>query len=162
MFKFNLQPGERLLQTHRQAEIILAKPLLIILTLIYAPWAFLIKYELQTRFNRLLLFWTIAVFFYAVYKYILWLLNVYIFTDKRLIAVRYKSLIHKVVLETPMERIHNISAETKGFFRSLFSIGDVIVQVASLVQPLVLKNLKYPEKVKDFLWENNAANKVGG
>ena len=113
---------------------------------------FLIKYELQTRFNRILLFWTALIIIYVLYKYVLWLINVYIITDKRLIAINYKSLVHKIVLETPIERIHNISAETKGFVKSMLKIGDVIVQVASLTQPMILKNLKHPEEVKDFLW----------
>ncbi len=159
MFSNNLHPGEIILQKRRQAEIVLVKPALIVLALIYIPWTFLIQYELHIRFNKILLFWTISVALYAINKYMIWFLNQYIFTNQRLIAIHYKSLIHKVILETPMERIHNISAETKGFLKSLFKIGDVIVQVASLVQPLVLKNLKNPENVKDFLWKNNLIKK---
>ncbi len=128
---------------------------LVVLIFIYAPWAFFIKYELHTRFQRILLIWTAFIIFYAVYQYLLWLINVYIITDKRLIAVNYQSLIHKIVLETPIDRIHNISAETKGLTRSLLKIGDVIVQVASLTQPMVLHNLKHPEEIKDFLWKTH-------
>lgn len=152
MFKFNLQPNERLLKIHRQAEIVLIKPVLAVFILIYAPWAFLIKYDLHVRFNRILLFWTAVVIIYALYKYVLWLTNVYIITDRRLIAVNYKSLVHKIVLETPIDRIHNISSETKGLIKSMLKIGDVIIQVASLTQPMILKNLKHPEEIKDFLW----------
>ncbi|MEK7617744.1 MAG: PH domain-containing protein [Patescibacteria group bacterium] len=155
MFKFNLQTDEKLLKIERQAEIILVKPVLIVFILIYAPWAFLIKYELHARFSRLLITWTFLVILYAVYKFILWLINVYLITNKRLIAVIYKSLINKTVLETPIERIHNISAQTKGLAHSLLKIGDVTVQVASLTQPMVLKNLKNPEDIKDFLWKTH-------
>src|SRR3989338_6756873 len=155
MFKFNLQPGEKLLKIERQAEIVLAKPVLIVFILIYVPWAFLIKYELHTRFSRFLILWTALVTLYAIYKYVLWLANVYLITDKRLIAVIYKSLINKIVLETPIDRIHNISAQTRGLAHSLLKIGDVTVQVASLTQPMILKNLKKPEDIKDFLWKTH-------
>jgi len=155
VFKFNLQPGEKLLKIERQAEIVLAKPVLIVFILIYVPWAFLIKYELHIRFSRALIIWTFLVIFYAIYKYILWLANVYLITDKRLIAVIYKSLVNKIVLETPIDRIHNISAHTHGLAHSLLKIGDVTVQVASLTQPMILKNLKKPEEVKDFLWKTH-------
>lgn len=133
----------------------MAKPVLLVFVFIYAPWAFILKYDLLFRLNRLLLTWTFLVITYAIYKYVLWLINVYLITDKRLIAVIYKSLINKVVLETPIERIHNISAQTKGLAHSLLKIGDVTVQVASLTQPMVLKNLKKPEEVKDFLWKTH-------
>ena len=99
MFNFTLQPGEKLLKIQRQAEIVLVKPVLAVFILIYGPWTFLIKYELQTRFNRILLFWTALIIIYVLYKYVLWLINVYIITDKRLIAINYKSLVHKIVLE---------------------------------------------------------------
>lgn len=152
MFKFYLQPNEKLLAIHRQAEIVLIKLVLTVFALIYIPWSFLIKYELHIRFRRLLLVWTAGIVLYALYKYLLWLINVYVITNKRLIAINYKSLIHKIVQETPIDRIHNISSETQGFFKSLLKIGDVIVQVTSLTQPMVLRNLKKPEAVKDFLW----------
>ena len=166
MFKFNLQTGEKIAQMHRQAEIILVKPVITVFIAIFVPWWFLIKYELHIKFERVLLLWTIIVLIYAVNKYVLWLINVYIITNKRLIAVNYKSLVHKQVLETPFERIHNISYETKGFWRSLLQVGSVIVQIASLQRPLVLKNLKHPDQFKDTLWnrhmQNGQGNQSGG
>ena len=152
MFKFILQPDEQLLKITRQADAVLIKPTVLVLIFIYTPWAFLIKYELYFRFSKALIFWTLIVLFWAIHKYLLWLINVYIITNKRLISVSYKSLVHKLIQETPLDRIHNISSETHGLIRSLFKIGNVIVQIASLTQPLVLINLKYPEKIKDFLW----------
>jgi len=155
MFNFSLQPGEKLLKIQRQAEFVLIKPVLVVFALIYIPWTFLIKYELHIRFRRVLLFWTFLIIAYAIYKYILWLINVYIITDRRLVAINYKSLTHKQINETPIDRIHNISSETKGFVKSLLKIGNVIVQVASLIKPMVLRNLKHPEEIKDFLWSIN-------
>ena len=153
MFKFNLQPGENVLITYRQAEIVLVKPVLMVFVLIYAPWAFLIKYGLLQQSSRILMLWTALIILYALYRYLLWLINAYIITDKRLISVHYLSLVHKVVLETPLDRIQNISFETKGLWRSILKVGNVVVQVASLNQPMVLKNLKNPDAVKDFLWK---------
>ncbi|MBI3231560.1 MAG: PH domain-containing protein [Candidatus Doudnabacteria bacterium] len=156
MFKFSLPASERLLKTVRQSEIVLMKPSLIVLGSVYLPWAFLIKYGLHVRFRRLLFLWTMMIFVFAAYKYVLWLINVYIITDKRLISINYKSIIHKIVLETPIDRIQNISSETKGLVKSVLKIGSVVVQVASLSQPIVLKNLKHPEEVKDFLWKTHS------
>jgi hypothetical protein len=56
-------------------------------------------------------------------------------------------------VETPLERILNVSYQIKGFWPSLFRFGVVEVQAAGLADPLSLKNISQPEKVKDFLWK---------
>lgn len=152
MFKFNLHPNEKLENIYRQSEVVLIKPVLIIFILIYVPWAFLIKYELDFQFRRLLLFWTFVVLAYGINKYLLWLLNCYLITSQRVVVIIYHQIFKKQVIESPIERILNISFQTKGFFSSLLRYGDVEVQIVGLVEPLVFKNVKNPERVKDILW----------
>jgi membrane protein YdbS with pleckstrin-like domain len=153
MFKFDLLENEKVLNIYRQTEAVLFKPVLIIFVMIYFPWYFLIKYELVGNVDRLLLFWTFLVLLYGIHKYFVWLLNAYIVTDKRLINVAHKSLFNKKVVETPLERILNVSFQIKGFWQSLFRFGTVEVQAAGLAAPLILKNVSQPDKVKDFLWK---------
>ena len=162
MFKFDLQENEKLVDIYRQTEVVLFKPVLIIFILIYFPWYFLLEYELAASFSRLLLFWTILVLFYGAYKYLMWLLNSYVITDRRLIAVSYGHVFSKTVTEVPLKHIQNISFSTKGFWQSLFGFGSVSVIAAGLPEPVILTNLKDPAKVKDFLWkihgQSTAAN----
>jgi len=153
MFKFGLLENEKVINIYRQTEAVLFKPVLIIFALIYFPWYFLIKYELASSYERLLLFWTFLVFLYGLNAYLIWLINAYIVTDKRLINVSYKNLLNKKVVETPLERILNVSFQIKGFWQSLFRFGTVEVQAAGLVDPLTLKNVSQPDKLKDFLWK---------
>jgi membrane protein YdbS with pleckstrin-like domain len=153
MFKFDLLENEKVINIYRQTEAVLFKPVLIIFVLIYFPWYFLIKYELVSNYDRLLLFWTFLVLIYGIHTYMVWLLNAYIVTDKRLINVAHKNLFNKKVVETPLERILNVSFQIKGFWQSLFSFGTVEVQAAGLSDPLTLKNVSQPDKLKDFLWK---------
>lgn len=153
MFKFDLQEGENVINVYRQTEAVLFKPVLVIFALIYFPWYFLIKYELVSTYDRLLLFWTFLVLIYGVHKYFVWLLNAYIVTNKRLIKIEHKNVFNKKVLETPLERILNVSYQVKGFWPVLFKFGTVEVQAAGLTDPLSLKKVSQPEKVKDFLWK---------
>lgn len=159
MFNFQLQENEKLVRVYRQTETVLFKPVLWLFALIYFPWYFLLKYDLAQNFIRLLLFWTLLVMLYEVNKYLLWRLNVYLVTNNRLIQVAYQSLLNKKVLESPLDRILNVSFSSKGFWQSLFKFGAVEVQVAGLPEPIVLKNLKDPGEVKDFLWK--AHNQFG-
>src|SRR6185503_14817907 len=124
----DLLENEKVSNIYRQSEATLSKPVIIVLVLIYLPWFFLLKYELVQSYLRLLLFWTILVLLYAVNKYFLWLLNVYLLTNKRLVIVEYKGLFSKKVLESPLNKILNVGFKTEGFWQTLFAFGSVDVQ----------------------------------
>lgn len=153
MFSISLKDNEKLIKIYRQTELVLVRPVLEIFALIYIPWTFLIKYDLHIKYRKILLVWTIAIALYAIYRYILWLLNSYVFTNQRLINATYHNIFHKQVIETPLERILNISYQTKGVFQSLFNYGDVVVQIVGLTEALVLKNVRKPSDLKDFIWQ---------
>lgn len=153
MFRFELLENEKLIVMYRQTEWVLAKSVLLVFLLIYLPWFFLIKYELARDFRRLLLAWTIMVSLYAVHKYLLWLLNVYILTNKRLVSVHYVTLVSKRISESPLDMIVNISLNTKGLASSLLNFGDLQMQVANSTEPFIMKNVSKPSKIKDFLWK---------
>ena len=160
MFKFDLLEGEQVDQIYRQTEAVLFKPVLVVFILIYFPWYFLLTYDLASDYSRFLLLWTIIIFLYAAYKYILWLLNVYLLTNRRLICVSYFRLMDKKVLETPLGKILNVSFYTKGFWQTLFKFGTVEVVVPGLRDPMVLKNISHPSKLKDVLWRAHALDAV--
>lgn len=138
---------------YRQTETVLFKPAIILLVCIYIPWYFLLKYELAATYISWLIIWTVLLFLYGLNQYLVWLLNVYIVSDKRIISINYKTLLNKTVLESPLDRILNVSFSVKGFWQALFQYGSVEVQAAGLSQPIILKNVSEPSKVKDFLWQ---------
>lgn len=155
MFKLDLIDQERVLNIYRQTEAVLFKPVFIIFIAIYLPWYFLLKYELANKYSKLVLFWTILIVIYGVYKYLIWLLNVYIITDKRIISVNYQSLWNKKVLESPYENILHISFETNGLWSTLTKNGNVLIQIKGLVEPIIFKNVANASKIKDLLWEKH-------
>ena len=154
MFKFNLREKEKVIRLYRQTEVVLFKPTLAVFVLIYAPWYFLLQYDLASDYRRLLVFWTLLVLLYALHKFSLWLVNAYILTNQRLVIVYYKNLLDKKVWETPLHQILNVSFSVKGFWQSLFKFGTVEVRVRGLpTEPLILKNVLHPAEAKDFIWK---------
>jgi hypothetical protein len=131
----------------------LLKPVCVVFLLIYTPWYFLIKYELAFDYRRQLLIWTVLVLFYAVYKYLLWLLNLYLITDRRLVRVSYENLFKKRITESPLNRLTNISVFTSGVFSSVLGHGNVEVKIADSSGTLILENIRQPIGIKDFLWK---------
>lgn len=148
-----LHENEAQLKVYRETELVLIKPAILILALIFIPWFFLIQYGLDVQFRRILFVWTLGVSLYAAKVYFLWHLKQYIITNKRLIHVSHYGLFKKRVVETPLERVLNVSFRTTGILSSVFSFGDVEVQVVGLLEPITLNNISNPGKIKDYLWE---------
>src|SRR5258708_2239265 len=132
MFKYNLAEGEQLLKMYRQTEMVLAKTVLLVFLLIYLPWYFLIKYEIYYEYKTLLLIWTLLVCLYFTHKFLLWLVNVYLITNKRLVIEEYKNLLHKKISEIPLDRITNIISITKEIFPPFFPFRNLEVQLLHL------------------------------
>ncbi len=151
--KVAFHSDEKHLNTYHASEIVLAKPVLIILAALYIPWFFALKYDIALQYKTWFILWTFIVLGYGVRSYLIWSLNRYVFTSKRLIRLLHQGLFRRVVMETPLERILNISFKTTGFWSSLFKFGDVEVQVVGLIEPIILKNIKHPQQVKDYLWQ---------
>lgn len=152
MFSVQIQPDERLVVIHRQTEWVLAKTVLFIFLAVYIPSFLVIKNNLTQEFGKVLIFWIVLVFLYGLNKYLLWLLNSYVITDKRLLIVDYKSLFKKTVSDCDLGRITNLRFSTTGIFSSLLNFGNLEVTLSGLSEPFVLKNLRKPENLKTFLW----------
>ena len=157
MFKFELLENEKIQNIYRQTESVLFRPVLVVFGLIYFPWFILLKYEIAANHLRLLLFWTLLVLIYALRKFLLWLLNVYLLTNQRLVCVNYYGLFDKKVLESPLDKILNVSFSVSGLWQSLFQFGEVEVRVAGLSDALRLKNIAHPSRVKDLLWKAHSS-----
>ncbi len=152
MFTLQLRENEKILRMYRQADLTLAKPVLVIFAALYIPWGLLLKYDLVAQFGWWLFGWTVIVLLYGVHEYLLWLLHVTLVTNQRLIFVRYPSLLHKKVAEAPLDRITQLSIEVKGLFNNLLSYGDITVVLAGSHQTLALTTIAEPNKVHDYLW----------
>lgn len=152
MHPYEVAGTERVFHVYRQSKVILIKPILVSLFLITVPWYFFITRAI-TEFRVYLLIWTLIIIAYAVRESVLWRINRYVVTSKRLIRIEHMELFHKVVIETPLDRILNISFKTTGLVSVLFRFGDVEVQVVGLIEPIILRNIHSPAKIKDYLWK---------
>ena len=156
MFKHKLHEDEELLEIYRKHEMTLIPKIFQIFILVFIPWYLGLKYKYifsTATHAKIFIGWFILVGIYAVHVFLVWTMNVYIVTSKRLIHISHSNLFNKTVNETPLDRILNIGFKTRGFFSTLFHYGDVLVQVVGLDQPLILEKIPNPENVKDFIWK---------
>jgi hypothetical protein len=152
MYERLLRDNEEVLEIYRSHEITLAWPVFKTFFLLFMPWFFAIEYGVAGEYESIFVIYTAIVCLYLAWKFVIWYLNVYIITTSRLIEIQRSGVFSKEVLETPLERILNVSFRTTGFVSTLFGYGDVLVQVVGLEQPIDIEDVPTPHAVKDFLW----------
>jgi hypothetical protein len=151
--KIALKDTERIMQIYRQSPFVLIHPILISSAIALLMSYLLIRFE-ATGFLQffLLTIITLALLF-LIKVIIIWKLNYYVVTSQRLLQYGQKGLFDQTVVETPHERILNVSYKTEGIISRLVGFGDVVVQIVGLMEPIILKNISQPLEIKDYLWE---------
>lgn len=84
---------------------------------------------------------------------LLWLFNVGIVTDQRVLDVDYFNIIQKSVNATTLEEVSDVGAKTNGFIRSLFNYGDVLVQTAGPASDIDFRAVPQPAEVVSIINE---------
>ena len=74
-------------------------------------------------------------------------LDLWIVTNERIVAMEQKGLFHRVVSELRLNRIQDVSSETKGFFPTIFKYGTVHIQTASEEDKFYFSEVPRPEMV---------------
>lgn len=144
---------EKIQKNYRQTKVLLVGHFLFSAILLYLPLNFLSKYNLSENLGRLPLLWSILVALYFLNYALLWWVNFVLVTNKRLLIIRYHSLLHKQVTDVPKDKIVNISYEKRGLWPALFNYGNVIVQQQNLGQGFVLSHLADPAGKKEEISE---------
>ena len=151
MFEFNLKDEETFVALFRQTETVLILPVITILCGIYAPFAYLLQYDLVSEYKTILLIWTTALFIYGIIKFLLWRLNVFVITNIRILKISYRSIFKKEVSEAALSQIISITYAHTGILSTLFSYGVLEILIAGLIEPLRFKNLRQPGNVKEII-----------
>lgn len=156
MFSHQIHEDENLLQVYRKHELTLVPKIFQIFFLTFIPWYFGLKYNFvfsSKAHTQLYMIWTLVIAIYAAHTFVIWTVNVYMITSKRLLHIAHTGLFKKLVTETPLDRVLNVSFRTTGILSTLFRYGDVLIQIVGLDHPLVLKDVPNPSQVKDFIWK---------
>ena len=151
--KVVLHPEEEVLASYHQTFFVLHKPITLTLAAIIIPIIPLVRYGLFNQYRGLVVLWSIVFIGYFLKEFLIWHLNTYVITSQRLMKISHEGLFKRLVMETPLDRILNVSYKTTGIASSLIGYGDVEVQVVGLVEPINLKSINEPSEIKDYLWK---------
>lgn len=158
MHRFRLLEGEHHKNTYRESMLFLFEPLIVVLLAVFLPLYFLWQYELLSQFGSVIIFVAVIGIGWFLRDAMIWYRNSYVLTNQRLIIFDHEGLLKHAVIETPLERILNVSFRTTGVLSALFDFGDVEVQVVGVVEPVILKHVPNPAEIKDYLWDLHKRN----
>ena len=148
----NLEENEEVIEIIRRYYLTLAFPLFIYFVVILVDFFFL-TWLLRRGTWGLVVFSVIFIFFVllAVRSWVIWSLNVFVVTSKRLIDIDQKGFFERVVSECTYEKIQDVSYKIKGVFQTLLHFGNIQIQTAGNQANLEINCIKDPHKVQELI-----------
>ena len=141
--------GESIILMQRRAPIVLILP--IIKTILFGVFPFLvvIKFLSNTLFVPIFLFcWIIIGATYLFFEVYNWYRDLYVLTNERIIDIDQKSFFHRVVSETTLDKVQDVTYEVKGVFATLFDFGTVFVQTGGAKGTIAWEDVMKPGSVQ--------------
>ena len=71
--------------------------------------------------------------YYSLFIYVSWLnyeLDLFIFTNNRVVCIEQKSFLNRAVWETTLDKIQEVGMETKGLLANIFDYGTLSIMTA--------------------------------
>ncbi len=76
-------------------------------------------------------------------------LDAWIITNKRIIDIEQHGFFRRQVSSFPLDRIQDVTYEVRGIIAMWLHFGDVRIQTASITSDLVLRQVPFPDLVKE-------------
>lgn len=101
----------------------------------------------------------LGVVFFMIWSYMLlyiitmYLLDVWIVTDHRIIDSEQQELFNHTVAELGLHSIQDISVQIAGVIPTFLDFGSLEVQTAAAMEKFFFKQIPHPEKVKDIIMD---------
>lgn len=78
-------------------------------------------------------------------------LDAWIITNKRIIDIEQKGFFNRQVSSFPLTRIQDVTYDTVGIIAMWLHFGNVRLQTASISSDLVMKQVPFPEEIKELV-----------
>lgn len=148
---------EKVVLLLRKHPIVNLRWVLIALLMIFAPLTlgyFPIVDFLPPNFRfASIVGWYLITFAFVFESFLSWFFDVNIVTDERIVDIDFHNLIYKVVAETDIDKIQDITFKVGSVVRTIFDYGDVYIQTASGFQNFEFLSVPHPSRVVKILQE---------
>ena len=135
------------IRKHWAALVARISKAIILIMIIVVVYEKLIEFEYGFK---IALVWIIASILYGVYGIIVWYLDCYIITSKRIIDIDQKSMFRRTVAEVEIENIQEAIYEINGPLEAFLNYGTVKIKMASSGM-ISMEQIPNPAGVKDLI-----------
>lgn len=98
-------------------------------------------------------FLTIFILSYAWLNILIYIFNVGILTNQKVMDIDFSAVVYKEVTEARLDKIEDVTSKAAGYFESLFNYGDVFVQTAGTDANIEFQKVPRPSEVVSFINE---------
>jgi len=147
--------GEKLVFLLRKHPITNIKWGIIALLMLIAP--IVLNYSSFLNFIpenfRLIIFaaWYLVTIAFILENFLMWLFNVDIVTNQRIIDVDFYNLIYKHVSSCSIDKIQDVSYTMAGVVRTIFNYGNVLVETAGEIPQIDFASIPHPDQAVKIL-----------
>jgi len=158
-FSFDTKrPDEKVLGILYRYWIVLVLQLSAFFILLLLPFAvkiafsrYIYEFGLNDLYNLVaavyLLIWWLGLF----YNVTMYLLDIWIITDHRIIDNRQYGFFNHFVSELSLPKIQDISIEIRGVLPTFLDFGDIEIQTAGTELKFIFKQIHHPDKIKETI-----------
>lgn len=150
-FNYELESGEKLIALVRKHWAILMLPIakvIISLAVIILLRGKIIEFQYG---REVVLLWIISSIFYGVHQIIVWYMDCFIITDRRIIDIDQKSFFKRVVAEVGIDNIQEAVYEISGPLEAILNFGTVKIKTASSGSMIGMEQIPNPARVKNLI-----------
>lgn len=97
------------------------------------------------------LMWLLATVLYGFERFLDWYYSVFIVTNERILDIDFENLMYRRITYGNLNHIEEPVSSARGFAKTMFQYGDVLVQTAGEVSTLEAVGIPYPSKVVDII-----------
>lgn len=153
-----LKEGESVLRVVRRYGLTYVFHLLLALTLICAPFFFMIPlFSLRTWGLAAFLISVLVGLIFAARLYKEWYWNAFVITTRRVIDIDQIGFFKRTVSEAPYERVQDVSFTVEGVLGTMLKYGAIVIQTAGAQVNLELVHVHRPQEVHHLITETAAA-----
>lgn len=140
---------EAVIKRHPISLLVLGYEILLWLLL---PWVvFVFTPGFTAPFAATFLATMVIALWYSFIAYYMWVNDIYLVTNQRVIVCNQVSLLKRVVSEVPYDKVQSLSHEVNGLKQVLMHIGDVVISTASRDTVVRLRDVSDPYGVEQLI-----------
>ena len=150
--KINPRAGEEVVAVVRHYGLTFWHKIFAVVLLLGLTFFFLFPLFAWGYWGEIIFF--LLIFIAALYVlqiFIFWYYNAFVVTNMRVVDIDQRGMFSRIVSETMLENIQDVSYRRKGICQTIFRYGDVIIEIAGTDTGLEIKNVRRPERVQQLI-----------